>query len=95
VELLLVDAFALQAYGYRDRVTRDVDGELSGPIEPLKKLIQPSLTEVEADSAEILQYSCRTITKVAKSRLLTSAPRYRRPGLALHASEECIESPSG
>ena len=35
VDLLLVDALALQAYGYHDRLTHDIDGELAGPVEPL------------------------------------------------------------
>ncbi len=35
VDLLLVGALALQAYGYHDRLTHDIDGELAGPVEPL------------------------------------------------------------
>jgi hypothetical protein len=35
VDLLLVGALALQAYGYTDRATLDVDGELIGPVDPL------------------------------------------------------------
>lgn len=35
VDLLLVGALALQAYGWRDRPTQDVDGEVAGPLEPL------------------------------------------------------------
>jgi len=35
VDLLLVGALALHAYGIPDRATRDVDGELDGPLGPL------------------------------------------------------------
>lgn len=35
VDLLLVGGLALQAYGFQDRATQDVDGELSGTLEPL------------------------------------------------------------
>lgn len=39
VDFLLVGALALQAYGYRDRLTRDIDGELAGLIEPLAQFL--------------------------------------------------------
>ena len=35
VEVLLVGALALQAYGYHDRLTRDVDAEVVGSVEAL------------------------------------------------------------
>ena len=35
VDVLLVDALALQAYGFEDRLTRDVDAEVTGPSEGL------------------------------------------------------------
>ena len=35
LDMLLVGALALQAYGYHDRYTQDVDAEISGQIEPL------------------------------------------------------------
>jgi len=35
VDVLLVGALALQAYGYQDRLTRDVDAEVSGSVEAL------------------------------------------------------------
>jgi uncharacterized nucleotidyltransferase DUF6036 len=35
VEIIIVRALALQAYGYQNRVTRDLDAEVVGPIEPL------------------------------------------------------------
>ncbi|GAB1722909.1 MAG: DUF6036 family nucleotidyltransferase [Nitrospira sp.] len=35
VDLLLVGALAMQCYGLRERYTNDVDGELTGPLEPL------------------------------------------------------------
>ncbi|BFU96595.1 MAG: hypothetical protein NTNFB02_33170 [Nitrospira sp.] len=35
VDVLLVGALTLQAYGYQDRLTRDVDAELIGAVEPL------------------------------------------------------------
>ena len=39
VDLLLIGALALQAYGYRDRLTQAIDGELAGPIEPLAQFL--------------------------------------------------------
>lgn len=35
VDILLVGALALQAYGYQDRLTRDVDAEVAGSVEAL------------------------------------------------------------
>lgn len=35
VDLLLVGALALHAYGVSDRATRDIDGEIQGPVGPL------------------------------------------------------------
>ena len=35
IDLLLVGALALQCYGFRERYTNDVDGELAGPLHPL------------------------------------------------------------
>jgi hypothetical protein len=35
VDVLLVGALALQAYGYHDRLTRDVDAEVVGSVEAL------------------------------------------------------------
>lgn len=35
IDLLLVGALALQCYGFRERYTNDVDGELTGPLHPL------------------------------------------------------------
>ncbi len=35
VDILLVGALALQAYGYQDRLTRDVDAEVIGSVEAL------------------------------------------------------------
>lgn len=35
VDILLVGALALQAYGYQDRLTRDVDAEVVGSVEAL------------------------------------------------------------
>jgi hypothetical protein len=40
VEILLVGALALQAYGYQDRVTRDLDAEVVGSIEPLTEFLR-------------------------------------------------------
>jgi hypothetical protein len=40
VDLLLVGGLALQAYGYADRTTQDVDGELVGDIEPLVQFLR-------------------------------------------------------
>jgi hypothetical protein len=35
IDLLLVGALALQCYGFRERLTNDVEGELAGPLQPL------------------------------------------------------------
>ena len=40
LDVLLVGALALQAYGNQDRVTRDVDAEVSGPIEELAEYLR-------------------------------------------------------
>ena len=40
VEMLLVGALALQAYGYQNRLTRDVDAEVTGSIEPLTEFLR-------------------------------------------------------
>ena len=39
MDILLVGALALQAYGYHDRYTQDVDAELSGPLDPLVRFL--------------------------------------------------------
>ena len=40
LEILLVGALALQAYGYQNRLTRDVDAEVVGSIEPLTEYLR-------------------------------------------------------
>ncbi len=40
VDLLLVGALALQAYGVSIRATRDVDGEVDGPLKPLAEFLR-------------------------------------------------------
>lgn len=40
VDLLLVGGLALQAYGYADRATQDVDGEVTGDLEPLVEFLR-------------------------------------------------------
>lgn len=40
VDLLLVGALALHAYGFSDRATRDVDAELDGPLKPLADFLR-------------------------------------------------------
>jgi hypothetical protein len=37
LDILLVGALALQAYGYHDRYTHDVDAELAGPLDALAR----------------------------------------------------------
>lgn len=39
IDLLLVGALAVQCYGLRERYTNDVDGELSGPLQPLVRFL--------------------------------------------------------
>ncbi len=50
VDLLLVGGLALQAYGYADRSTQDVDGELVGDLEPLVQFLKEH--QVPADLGE-------------------------------------------
>jgi hypothetical protein len=39
LDMVLVGALALQAYGYHDRYTQDVDAEISGPLDPLGQFL--------------------------------------------------------
>jgi hypothetical protein len=39
VEIILVGAIALQAYGYQDRLTRDLDAEVVGSIDSLTQFL--------------------------------------------------------
>ena len=50
VDVLLVGALALQAYGYQDRLTRDVDAEVSGSVEALAGFF--SRHQIPADLTE-------------------------------------------
>lgn len=50
VDLLLVGGLALQAYGYTDRSTRDVDGELVGDLDSLVQFLREH--QVPADLGE-------------------------------------------
>ena len=47
VDLLVVGALALHAYGISDRATRDVEGELDGPLAPLLEFL--TAQQVPAD----------------------------------------------
>lgn len=47
IEVLLVGALALQAYGYHDRLTRDMDAEVVGSIEALTEFL--SRHDIPAD----------------------------------------------
>ena len=40
VDLLLVGGLALQAYGYQDRATQDVDGEVIGDVDSLAAFLR-------------------------------------------------------
>src|SRR3990167_7912667 len=50
VDLLLVGGLALQAYGYGDRSTQDVDGEVVGDLDSLVRFIRQH--QVPADLGE-------------------------------------------
>lgn len=50
VDLLLIGGLALQAYGYSERVTVDVDGELIGELDPLMTFLQKH--QIPADLGE-------------------------------------------
>ena len=47
LDLLLIGALALQAYGYQDRHTHDVDGEIAGPLEQLVQFLD--VRQIPAD----------------------------------------------
>ena len=47
LDVLLVGALALQAYGYQDRLTRDVDAEIVGSVEGLAEFL--SRHQIPAD----------------------------------------------
>ena len=50
IDVLLVGALALQAYGYQDRLTRDVDAEVVGSVEALARFF--SQHQLPADLTE-------------------------------------------
>jgi hypothetical protein len=50
VDILLVGALALQAYGYHDRYTQDVDAEVSGQLDQLANFF--SAQHIPADLTE-------------------------------------------
>ena len=50
VDLLLVEGLALQAYGYTNRSTQDVDGELAGDLNSLVQFLREH--QVPADLGE-------------------------------------------
>ncbi len=50
VDVLLVGALALQAYGYQERLTRDVDAEVAGSVEALAGFF--SQHQIPADLTE-------------------------------------------
>ncbi len=50
LHLILVGGLALQAYGYSDRVTVDIDGELVGEFEPLLEFLHKK--QIPADLSE-------------------------------------------
>lgn len=52
VDLLLVGGLALQAYGFADRATQDIDGEMAGDPEPLVTFLQAH--QIPADLGEDL-----------------------------------------
>ena len=52
MDLLLIGGLALQAYGFADRATRDVDGEMAGDPEPLVTFLQEH--QIPADLGEDL-----------------------------------------
>ena len=39
VDLILIGGLALQAYGYSERVTVDMVGELAGEVDPIDELL--------------------------------------------------------
>lgn len=79
VDLLLVGGLALQAYGYPDRVTQDVDGELIGDLDRLAAFLRER--GVPADLGENMSgWSVVAMTPGYRDR---SSVFLERPGFRL------------
>lgn len=52
IDILLIGGLALQAYGYSDRATEDMDGEMAGDPEPLVNFLRAY--QIPADLGEDL-----------------------------------------
>ena len=75
IQVLLVGALALQAYGYHDRLTRDMDAEVVGSIEALTEFLNRH--GIPMDSPE--ENSARNHS--SSEKLLSAARRLRIPAI--------------
>lgn len=79
VDLLLVGGLALQAYGYVDRATQDVDGEVTGDLEPLVEFLRQH--QIPADLGEDMSgWSVIAMPPGYRDR---ASVLYEQPGLRL------------
>ncbi|PTL37233.1 hypothetical protein CLG94_00195 [Candidatus Methylomirabilis limnetica] len=79
VDLLLVGGLALQAYGYTDRATQDVDGEVAGDPEHLSAFLRRH--HVPADLGENL--SSWSVIAMPPGYRDRAVVHHTRPGLRL------------
>ena len=79
LDLLLVGGLALQAYGYADRSTQDVDGEVVGDLEPLMEFLRKH--QVPADLGENM--SGWSVVAMPPGYRDRSSVLLERPGLRL------------
>jgi len=79
VDLLLIGGLALQAYGYAERVTIDVDGELVGELDPLMTFLQQR--QIPADLGENI--SGWSIVAMPPGYRERTSVWYEEPGMRL------------
>lgn len=79
IDLLLVGALALHAYGIPDRATRDVDGELDGSVRPLLDFLQRH--EIPADLTQ--NFSGWSVVAMPPGYRGRAIDLVNRPGLRL------------
>ncbi len=83
VDLLLIGGLALQAYGYAERVTVDIDGELIGALDPLMTFLQQR--HIPADLGENI--SGWSIVAMPPGYRERSSVWHEEPGLRLRLLE--------
>lgn len=79
LDILLVGGLALQAYGYHDRVTVDMDGEMAGDPEPLVTFLRAR--QIPADLGE--DFSRWSVIAMPPGYRERSSVLLERPGVRL------------